>query len=450
MIRFVPVTSHALSALLALSTLTAMGADAQTPLTLTEALRAARDQSDEARVIAEKSAKLDAMKRELWAGALPQITGYANAGRGSSPFDPGAIGAPGPVFNPVLNRYAYGVEGQQPIFSFGRLGQSFRTASKQIGAQDEMNRSDLQKLELQALDAFYGVITAEARVRVIQSSLERQRRTTGFLESNFNSGAGARSTVLLARSALKGLEPDLIRAERDADAARMALNRLTGRDVRAPLTVDTATIPEFAAPLADTTDAGLQRALDNRPDLEGLRLQKETMRGYATAWRMQYLPALGATGKIGILAYDLKDQLTDFDKNLEWQVGVGLTWPLFDGLTKSSKARQYDSDARTLAATEQQARAFATIEIQGAYREVVAADTAWRAAVEAREAAFEAADMMGRDFRSGAGRITDLLSAEEGLRSAELGLLAARYQKTRARAALRLALGMELIKETSK
>jgi outer membrane protein TolC len=174
------------------------------------------------------------------------------------------------------------------------------------------------------------------------------------------------------------------------------------------------------------------------------------MQGYATAWRMQYLPALGATGKVGILAYQLDEQLTDFDKNLEWQVGVGLTWPLFDGFTKSSKARQYDSDARTLAATERQARAFATIEIEGAHREVVAADTAWKAAVESRDAAAEAAEMIGRDFRAGAGNITDLLSAEEGLRNAELGLLAARYQKTRARAALRLALGMELTKENSK
>jgi outer membrane protein TolC len=424
---------------------------AQAPLTLAEALSAAREKSDEARVIAEKSAKLDAMKRELWAGALPQVTGYARAGRGVQPVDPSVFGSPSDtILNPVVNSFAYGVEANQPIYSFGRLGQSFRTASKQIGAQDEQNRSDLQKLELQALDAFYRVVTAEARVRVLQTSLERQRRNTGFLESNFKSGAGARSTVLLARSALKGLEPELIRAERDADAARMALNRLIGRPVGSMLVVDTTSLVDLSTPSADTSASGLNRTLDQRPDLNALRLQKETMKGYATAYRMQYLPSLGASGKVGILAYQWNEQLTDFDKNLEWSVGVGLTWPLFDGLTKSSKARQYDSDARSLAAAERQARAFATIEIEGAAREVAASDTAWNAAVEAREAAAEAADMIGRDFRAGAGNITDLLSAEEGLRNAELGLLAARYQKTRARASLRLALGMELTKEISK
>ena len=255
---------------------------------------------------------------------------------------------------------------------------------------------------------------------------------------------------LLARSALKGLEPQRIRAERDADAARMALNRLVGRDVRAPLTLDTVNNPDLSAPGTDTTAVAMQQALDRRPDLTSIRLQKETLHGYATAWRMQYLPSLGAQGKVGILAYQLDNQLTDFDKNLEWQVGVGLSWPLFDGFTRSSKARQYDADSRSLAATERQVRAFARIEIEGAERETGAADSAFHAAQEARDAAAEAADMIGSDFRAGAGNITDLLSAEEGLRNAELGLLSARYQKLRAGAALRLALGMDLIKENSK
>jgi HAE1 family hydrophobic/amphiphilic exporter-1 len=400
--------------------------------------------------VGEKSAKLDAMKRELWAGALPQVTAYANAGRGSQPFDPNAAGFPGEVVNPTVSRYAYGVEAQQPIFSFGRLGQSFRVASRQIASQDEANRRELQEIELSALDAFYAVVVAEARVKVLDASLERQRRTSGFLEANFSRGAGARSATLLAAASLKGLEPERIRAARDADAARMNLNRLLGRPIDAPLALDTASVPDFAAPAEDTTEANISRVLDKRPDLEALRLQKETLKGYATAYRMQYLPSLGAQGKVGILAYDLNDQLTDFDKNLEWQVGVGLTWPIFDGLANSSKARQYDSDARALAITERRARNFARIEVEGARREAAAADTALGAARQARDAASEALDLISQDFRAGAGQVTDLLSAEEGLRNAELGLLAARYQNTRARAALRVSLGMDLIEGGSK
>jgi HAE1 family hydrophobic/amphiphilic exporter-1 len=343
------------------------------------------------------------------------------------------------------------VQVEQSIWSFGRLGQAIRTASKQIQSQDAANRRALQELELQALDAFYAVVIAEARLGVISASVDRQQRALAMLEANFRRGAGARSTVLLTAAAVKALEPERIRAERDAAAARMALNRMLGRDVTDSLALDTAAgnHSEFVLP-ATAAGAPVDAALDHRPDLEALRLQKETMRSYAKAYRMQYLPGLGFQGKWGILAYKADEQLTDFDDNLEWQVGVGLTWRLFDGMAMDSKARQYDSDARSMAISERQARAYARIEIEGARRDAAAADTALSAARQAREASAEALELIGRDFRAGSGQVTDLLSAEEGLRNAELSLLAAGYQKTRARAALRVALGMDLIKEASE
>lgn len=430
--------------------LMAGGAAAQTPLSLTDALRAAREHGDEARLISETSVKLDAMKRELWSGALPQLSAYADAGRGAMPFDPNAAGFPGQPVNPALNRFSYGVQGSQPLFSFGRLTQSLRTASKQIAAQDETNRRDLQELDMQTLDAFYAVIVAEARLKVIASSMERQSRGVALLESNLRGGSGSRGTVLLAAAAFKALEPERIRAESEAAAARMALNRLLGREVDAPLELDTADAPDFFVAPRDTVGEGVRAALDNRPDLAALRLQKETMRGYATAHRMQYLPSLGLQGKVGILAYELDEQLTDFDRNLEWQVGIGFSWPLFDGFAQSSKARQYDSDARTLAVRERRARDMARIEIESARREAGAADAALEAARQSRDASAEAVELLERDLRAGAGQVTDLLSAEESLRNAEFALLSARHQRARAQAALRVALGTDLIGEESK
>jgi outer membrane protein TolC len=344
------------------------------------------------------------------------------------------------VYSSTQNQFSYGVQAQQTLFSFA-LGRSIHTAGKLIRAQDAANRRSVQELELSTLDAFYGVVIAEARLKVIDASLERQGKTAGFLESNFRRGAGSRSTLLLTQASLKALAPERIRAERDAEAARMNFNRLLGRPIDAPLALDTASVLELAPAEASVS------ALERRPDLEALRYQKEAMQGYASVYRGQYLPSLGLQGKVGILAFEADEQLTDFDNNLEWQVGVGLTWPLFDGFGNSSKAKQYDSDARSLAVNERRARAGAHIELESARAEAAAADTALSAARQAREASAEALELISQDFRAGAGQVTDLLSAEEGLRSAETGLLAARYQKARAQAALRIALGMDLIDE---
>ena len=216
------------------------------------------------------------------------------------------------------------------------------------------------------------------------------------------------------------------------------------------LELDTASAAESALPAVDTSESGIQKILESRPDLNGIQLQKEALSGIAREYRMLYLPSLGAQGKLGILAYKLNNQLTDVDKNLDWQIGVGLQWNIFDGFGQSSKAREYDSDARTLDLAGRQAWSYARIEIASSLREADAADTAYEAARQARDAAGDALQMLTEDFRSGKGQITDLLSAEEGMRNAELGVLGARYQKVRAKAALRVALGMELIEEGSK
>lgn len=438
-----------------LAAVLAVAATAQAPLTLTEAIREVRRNSDETRIIKEKTARLEAVKGELWAAALPNVSAYANAGRGGSPFNLGTLplggdssGASMPsIYNSTQNVYSYGIQVQQTLFS-PSLGQSIVTAGRQVRAQDAANRRSLQELELQALDGFYSVVMAEAKLKVLEASIARQTRTVNYLESNFRRGAGTRSTLLLTQASLKGLEPERIRAERDLDAARMAFNRLLGRPIDAPLALDTASALEAVASGALPADP--VGALENRPDLVSLRLQKEALQGYARVYRLQYLPALGVQGKWGITAYETDKQLTDFDNNLEWQVGIGLTWNLFDGLGNRAKARQYDSDVRSLAAGERQARAFARIELESALREAAAADTALAAAQDARDASAEAVELIGNDFRAGAGLLTDLLSAEESLRNAEMALLGARYQKARALAALRLAMGMDLTKEKTE
>ncbi len=420
---------------------------AEGQLTLPEAIRIVKLQSEEALLLVEKENRLESQKRELYAGALPQINFYANAGRGQSPFDPKAMGIDNaPIINKAMSRYAYGLEVTQPIYSFGRLGQAFDVAAKKIRSQNEANRRSRQQLELQTLEAFYGVITANARLRVLEASIKRQRETMGFLESNFKMGAGMRSTALLATAAFKALEPERIRAERDAIAARMAFNRLLGRPIEGPLDLDTTVLSLTSFPLLDTSEAGMNAQLDKRPDLNSLHLQKETMQGYAKGYRMLYRPSLGFQGKLGVLAYD-PGQLTHTSKNLEYQYGVGLQWPLFDGLSNSSKAKQFDSDVRTLDLTERQARAFSRIEMKSALSEAQAADTALVASEQAREASAEALQLISDDFRSGKGHIFDLLGAEETLRNTEFGAMAARTQKARSIAMLRLALGMNLLEE---
>ncbi len=420
-------------------------------LSLPEAIQEALSKSEEVLLLKEKEKRFTAVKREAWSGAFPEFSLSASAGRGGMALDPSSFPIPGgggalDIFNIEQDRYSYAIQVTQPVFTFGRLGQAIKIAGLQDRADKASRWRSKQLLQLQVVDVFYGVVTARARLGILEASIKRQRETVSFLETNFRLGAGLRSNVLLAVSALKALEPQRIRAERDAEAARMILNRLLGRPIDAPVNPETKTRLELVRMVAVPDSQMIQTILNGRPDLQSLLLQKKSLESTARFFKMLYLPALGAQARWGITAFE-PEQLNDLEKNREWQVGLGLSWTLFDGLGKLAKAQQFASDARSIALAERQMRKLLHIEIQSAYREYEAADTALSAAQQSFKAAQEAQTLLSEEFRAGKGQLTDLLAAEQGLLEAEFGVLAARYQQIRSQAALQVALGKDLIKE---
>jgi outer membrane protein TolC len=217
-----------------------------------------------------------------------------------------------------------------------------------------------------------------------------------------------------------------------------ALNAQTDLDTSAHIAIEPVTsLPDSQS---------LDQIISERPDVRAMELNKQSLEGQAKYLKMQYLPSLGATGKVGVLAYKL-NQLGELEQNREWQVGIGLNWPLFDGLGIYSQARQVQSDARSLGLSARQARKMMRIEIENAWRDYQTADTTQAAAQQAVQAAEAAQQMLSEDFRAGKGQLTDLLEAEQAFRDASFGYLAANHARIRSQAALRLALGKALINE---
>jgi outer membrane protein len=430
-------------------------------LTLEQAIREAAAHSEEALLLKEKATRFEALKQQAWSGGFPQVSAYANVGRGASPFDLSSLGfdagaggdtaaagrATPTVVNVAQTRMSYGVQADQSIFSFGRLSQAIRTAGVQQRANDSERRRSLQQLQLQVLDAYYGAVTAKARLGTFEASTRRANETVNFLQTNFKMGAAfRRSDVLRAVTYQKSLEPQRLQAERDAAAALMALNRVLGRPLNAATELDTSAHIALDPVTALPDSQALDEIIAQRPDVRALDLNRESLEGQAKYIKMQYLPNLGAQGKIGVLAYKL-NQLGEVEDNREWQVGIGLNWPLFDGFGKLAQARQLQSDARSLGLTARQMRKMMRIEIQNAWSDYRTADTSLAAAQQAVQAATAAQEMLNEDFRAGKGQLTDLLEAEQAFREASFGYLAANHARIRSQAALRLALGKALINE---
>jgi|GEM_PF-5978380 len=432
-------------------------------LTMDVALREALTSSTQSKIFDEKLVKSREFEHEKRGLLYPNIGAYANVGRGGQPVQnmaksltaaskdsaTQAQAANMPDYtNVTANTYMYGLQAAGPIYTFGKLSTAIEMAKLQDESVSLSVKRSKQDLQMQVVEAYSAVVIAQARVQVLTRSKERAEETFKLLDRDFASGKGMKSDVLMAKATLKSLQPQILTSERDADAARRNFNRLLGRDASDVTPLDTLGILAGAEndPLP-TRDAAIEQAVKNRADLQSLQVAARVYEGTSKIFQANYYPTIGYTGKFGILAYE-PDQLASWTHR-QWQIGVGVTWTIFDGLGKdgANKAQvaEWKSDARVFQFQASELQRSLEIEVDGALRDRVSADTSLAASIEGRDAATEAVSLLKGMYPGGSVRLTDVLSAEDGLRSAELGVLSARFSRIRAIAKLRLAQGQDLI-----
>ncbi len=439
----------------------------------------------------EDSAKL--MVREVRAVAFPKLSAYANAGLGHQVNTMGklmeglggALGAYGQSIGGLDHRVGaledslraphgnsmgplsaakdalgttsddpywslgYGLQVTQPVFTFGKV----TTALNMAKTQDRLTAIRLQgarnAIQGSVVDLYTTSILAKARLETTRRSMERQKAVVDQMQRNFQLGFGAKAQVLLAKSTLLRLTPDLLAGERDARVARKGLNRLLGRNPDDTTELDTTGLPALEARKVPSREELLKSTLSNRQDLKAMREAILLQEDYAKILRANNLPTIAAMGKFGFSAadQDMGNSAKNAFKwdNREWSVGLGMQWSVFDGFEQSSKAGEVRAAVRQMQVRENDLRRLIEIEVDRAISDRIAADSSLAAAREGVAAATEARDWFSRNFANGSGQLSDLLQAEENQRLAELGLLAARLERTKTAARISLVQGQDLI-----
>ncbi|HSQ40823.1 MAG TPA: TolC family protein [Fibrobacteraceae bacterium] len=420
--------------------------------------------SNQSKIADEKLVKSRAYENEQRGSLYPTVNFYATAGRAGSAYSTATTKAILSAYQDSShdaiadalddyefasgNAYTYGMEVSGPIYTFGKLS----TAIKSAELQDQAVRLNVQQtkrdLQLSVLDAYSTAVLAKAKVGVLRRSLQRAEETYTLLDRDFQAGKGMKSDVLVAKANLKALEPQILTAERDANTARQNLNRLLGRPYNDDAPLDsTGAFPNLEMDPVPTRDAALANAEKNRADLQALLVSADVYDNTSQIFRANYYPTIGYAGKFGFVAYEA-EQLGQW-VHRDWSVGVSLNWTLFDGLGKNAanhaQAAQWKSDARVFRFQAEELRRSVAIEIDGALQDRASAEISLQAALEGQAAAGEAVTILHANYPGSSTRLTDVLSGEDALRSAELSVLSARFNRTRALANLRLVQGFDLI-----
>jgi outer membrane protein TolC len=440
-------------------------------ITLEDAIKEVSLNSDSAKSMRESIYKSKQVIRENYARAFPNISTELSAGeaygRGygaakssddlpnipdsllNKPITLGAMVGPGSLIQEqfkydYISNYGAKLNITQPIYTFGKIGTGVKVARYYDSLTQLSNSRSVQNLQLLALDCYYRVMIADMLLTITERSVARKTELNEFLTRNFELGSGSKAQILATKADLVSLRPEIIKARQNAQAAKMLLCVMMGRNPGDSIQVDTSsTLESLQSLVLPAKDDAVKAALSDRYDLQSIDYFVKANKGGYQIYKSQYLPSIVGAFSWGIGGYEAK-HLIDPERR-DWTAGVALQWTVFDGFANSAKASQYLSDARKLEIGKNSVKKMIEIEIDTSIAECIAADSNLVASHVIFDAALEAYDLTNENFKQGDGQFAELQLAEERLRQGEFGIMNARYRQVRSRAALLVAMGKTII-----
>lgn len=411
-------------------------------LSLGEAVERARRTADEVRLSDAQVDLAEAQFTTARAGALPQLRVNANY---THVLENARASIVGSIFG---QNYTYQTNANLSwqVFQGGRAVSAWRAASRLERAARLDAREAREQLTLQVQASYLRVLVARRLADLQRRNLALSSERVAQAEQQQAAGRAARYDVLRVRVERANLEPLALQAASDAELALLDLKRILNVPVGQPLRLTTevqeADVELFArqASLVDSLEEA------DRAAVRAALLARDARRLGVRVARADLLPTVNLFAQFGYLALPGNGAFptrigeasiaacNDPDatrpcQNNGWfadrQVGVQVSWPLFDGLRAKGNIDLAQAQARIAELQLRQERERVALEVATSRAELARARSAWEAqrqnAVEADEA-----------FRLASLRQNRGLSTALETSDAQLALLTAQSNAARA------------------
>ena len=284
--------------------------------------------------------------------------------------------------------------------------------------------------------AYLGAASLRESIAVQEQLLEVRRGFEKDAQARFSVGDVAKIAVLRATLDRTRAEQDLVRSRNSYQAAKSSLAALLARPVDfdvAPPSGTGVALPEQAK---DPVKAQ-ETALGARPDLEAARTGVELAHGQRRQVIARYLPVLVATGN-----YLVSNSAGFTGQNTSWNVGLGVSWNLFDGGLREAQLREASGRIAEARATQRAAEERVKDDVRRARLDLESAEANQVKADEQVKLARESAQLVKNNFEAGVATYLEVTDANTSLSGAELSAVNEGLNVRLARLALVRAMGL--------
>jgi outer membrane protein len=419
--------------LLALSAGRSMAQSAPLRLTLDEAVARGIEASHRLAEIGAREEAARAVAAARDASAKPQVGLLGGYVRTNHVDEFGVVMPNGQlrvIYPDVPDNYRSRFDLQWPIYTAGRIDALSNAAlaeAEAIGQDGAAARTDLT---LEITRAYWAVLTAREAVRVVEESLAQVGAHLGDVRNRLKIGLIPPSDVLSVEAQYSRQQLLQIEARNSVETASADFRRLVGLAPGEPC--DLADRLEPIAPASPGVGALVDAARQGRAERQAIekRVAAAAARGAAAAAGRRPVVALA-----GGYDYSRPNQRIfprAAEWNGSWDVGVNVSWSLWDGGRVRAEVAEADASRRAVEQRLQEFDSVLEVEVRQRVLDVESATAAIGVASDAVRSAAEARRVVTERFSAGLATNTDVLDAQVALLQAEL-------DRTRALANARLA-----------
>ncbi len=417
-------------------------------LSLDRAISIALTQNRDVLIADQDRYKADAQIAEARSGAFPQLSFSGQYVRNIKL--PVLFLPANSAFNPTPNVQTFPIGSNNSYQWGGQLTQALY--SRQVGvALDIANTykdfseaglaATKSSVVLEVKRAFYGVLLMQKLVEANHQGLDVVKANLQNVQALYKHGSAAEFDLLRAEVQVANTEPMLISADNNLLLAKNGLKTLLAipldREIEVEGDFTFSEVPQ------SVLDEGSRDALKTNPGLQQLSFQESMLDKNISVEQSGYFPSIYAFG-----AYQWQTQNNTFQfSNYYWakifNVGISLSWNLFDGLRTPARVEQAKIDLKKTRLTLLKAEEGVTIQIQAARLKMNEAKQRVQGQEKNIEQAKKAVGIAETRFKSGVGTQLELLDAQVAMTLAQTNYAQAIYDYLVAKAEWEYAIGRE-------
>ncbi|HPJ56242.1 MAG TPA: TolC family protein [Kiritimatiellia bacterium] len=325
----------------------------------------------------------------------------------------------------------------QPLFN-GRIGAALRAAKLYDEWTEAAIRAATESVQRDTIRAYYRAVLSGHLLEVNRTALETAERQLADARARRRQGMASNYDELRAQVEVSNFRAQVLQARNERDVAYTALYRLMGAspESEADLVDDIPLVIE-EIPFSDAVRTALERRADLTVAEYALRLQDESV---ASA-KSRYLPEVSGYVTQTWANPDPHDSSRD-EWGDEWQAGVQISLPVFDGLDRRGTLIQERAKRRQLEIALRDAEEQAVSEIRQAVLSLKTAEEFAHSQSRNLETAREALRLVEAGLKEGQNTPVEVMDARQALTKASANYYQSIFDHAMARVALQQAMGL--------